>query len=120
MPKKAPKDDDELEVTDRDFVMARIAAGRTAAHDAITMLDEALSLFISPTEDRKGKKRTEQISSALEALGVACRAIETAEANMGEYDPEEEEPWDIDEDEEDLDDDEDEEDDEDDEEEDED
>ena len=103
MPRKAPAppppddeddDEDEIDATDRDFVMARLAAGRTAAHDAVTMIDEALSIMIAPEDDAKGKKRKECITDALEALGVATRAMECAEENVDEYDPTEGEPWD--------------------------
>lgn len=107
MPRKAPApepdddddddDEDEIEVTDRDFVMARLAAGRTAAHDAARAIDEALGLFLSPEDDKKGKERKECIATALEAIGVAARALESAEENADEYDPEEGEPWDVDE-----------------------
>lgn len=92
-------DDDEVDATDRDFVMARLAAGRTAASDAVTMIDEALSIMIAPDDDAKGKKRKECIVDALEALGVATRAMECAEENVDEYDPTEGEPWDVEEDE---------------------
>jgi hypothetical protein len=104
MPRKAPKPiepDDEIEVTDRDFVMARLAAGRTAAQDALHAIDEALGLFLSPDDDKKGKERKECITTALEALGVAARALECAEENADEYDPEEGEPWDVEDDDED-------------------
>lgn len=96
MPRKPhappPPANDEIEVTDRDFVMARLAAGRTAAHDACRAIDEALGLFLAPDEDNKGKERTECIATALEALGVATRAMEIAEENADEYDPTEGEP----------------------------
>lgn len=113
MPRKAPapepdddedEDDDEIAVTDRDFVMARLAAGRTAAQDAVHAIDEALGLFLAPDDDKKGKERKELIATALEAVGVAARALECAEENVDEYDPEEGEPWDVEEDDEDEDD----------------
>lgn len=112
MPRAPKKDDppprgytDEIEVTDRDFVMARIGAARAAASDALSMLDEAMSLMVNPHDDEKGKKRKANVKDALEALGVATSSLELAEANIDEYDPTEEEPGDEDEDEDDEEDD---------------
>jgi hypothetical protein len=96
-----------IEATDRDFVMARLAAGRSAAADAVALIDEALSFMLVPHDDAKGKARKTAISDALEALGVATRAMECAEENADEYDPTEGEPWDVEDDDDEEDDDED-------------
>lgn len=89
--------------TQRDFVMARLAAGRSATADALTALDEAIALFANPGEDRGIKKRKENVDLALEALGIASRAVECAEEALPGVDADEGEPWEED-DEDDLDD----------------
>ena len=88
-------DDDEIsfEVTARDYFMARLAAGRSAAQDALTALDEAIAMCVHPSDDASGKKRKELVDAALEALGMASRSIEDAEDVREEVDPEEGEPW---------------------------
>ena len=91
--KRKPKPEPELEVDPRDFVMARLAAGRAAAQAAINAIDESLNLFVNPDEDKSGNERTTEVAEALEALGVACRAIESAEAMLDDVDFSEGEPW---------------------------
>lgn len=91
-----PEDDTEeveIEPTERDFVMARLAAARAAAQQAVNAIDESLHFFINPDDDKKGKKRKEMIDEALEAMGVATRSLEMAEVTVDEIDPLEEEPW---------------------------
>lgn len=102
MPRAKPKkpvaaESTDLEPTARDYVMARLAAGRAAAQSAVNAIDEALNLFVNPDEDDDGGERTEMIDEALEALGVASRATEAAEKGMSELendDIEAGEPWD--------------------------
>jgi hypothetical protein len=86
----------ELDPSARDFVMARLAAGRAAAQTAITAMDEVLNLFVNPDQDKRGKEREELIGEALEALGCACRATEMAEATFDQVELDECEPWDDD------------------------
>jgi hypothetical protein len=86
----------EIDASPRDFVMARLAAGRAAAQSAITAMDDVLNLFVNPDQDKRGKEREEGIGEALEALGCACRAVEMAEATFDEVDLDECEPWDDD------------------------
>jgi len=98
-PRRAPTpevEDDELEIdpSERDFVMARLAAGRSAVTDALTAIDECLGLFVNPDEDKKGTEREALIAAALESLGCASRAVETAEATLDQVDMDECEPWD--------------------------
>lgn len=92
--------DDEIEVTERDYVMARLAAARTAAQSSIEAIDEALALFVDPEEDARGRQRKELIDAALEAAGCVARALEDAENVLPDVDYEECEPWDSDEEEE--------------------
>lgn len=80
---------------DRDYVMARLAAARSCAQEAIEAIDEAVALFVSPDEDKKGKERDELIDSALEATGRASRALEFAVDAYGDVDPSEPEPWEV-------------------------
>ncbi len=94
----------ELEATPRDFVMARLAAGRAAAQASIEAIDEALNLFVDPDQDKKGKERKELVESALESMGCASRALESAEETIDQADMAEYEPWDEDEGEDDGDD----------------
>lgn len=95
MAKRKPKKPSlVIEASPRDFVMARIAAGRAAAQSAIEAIDDALNLFVNPDQDRRGKARSELIGEALEALGCACRAVEMAEATLDQADMRECEPWD--------------------------
>ena len=98
-----------IDYTARDYAMARLAAARVAAASAVSAIDEALDLFVEVDEDEKGEERTELITTALESVGCATRALEAAEEIMDQVDPEECEPWDEgDDDEEDEEDDEDE------------
>lgn len=87
-------ENDDNEFSARDFVMARLAAARAAAQAAIEDIDASLNLFIDVEEDKKAKEREELLGSALESIGCATRALESAEEMMGEVDPEECEPWD--------------------------
>lgn len=84
----------EVEVDPRDYVMARLAAGRAAAQSAVNAIDEAMNLFVNPGDDKDGNERTEEIAESLEALGVACRSLEAAETMLDDVDMTEGEPWD--------------------------
>jgi predicted ATP-grasp superfamily ATP-dependent carboligase len=86
-------DTDEL-ATARDYVMARMAAARVCAQNAVDEIDSGLALFVMPEEDASGKKRTECMELALEQLGCATRALECAETSLTDVDNDEEEPWD--------------------------
>lgn len=99
MPKakrKAREERDQFEIdpSPRDFVMARIAAGRAAAQSAVAAIDDLLNLFVNPDDDKRGKERVELLGEALEALGCACRAVEMAEATIDQIEFTECEPWD--------------------------
>lgn len=81
----------------RDYVMARLAAARISAMAAVGAIDEAIELFVEVEEDDDGSERTELVETALENIGCATRALESAEEKMPKVDPEECEPWDADE-----------------------
>lgn len=104
----APKQTEEIEITDRDFVMARVAAGMTSAQAAIDAMHEFIALCVNPEDDKRGKTRRDALELALESLGVAVHALECAEENAPEMDFSEGEPWEGEEDDEEEDEDEDE------------
>lgn len=82
----------EISPSPRDYVMARLAAARSAAADTLANIDEALGYFVD-AEDDDGAERAELVASALENVGFATRALESAEEVMPQIDPEESEPW---------------------------
>lgn len=85
--------DSEVEATARDYAMARAAAAITFAEGAIEALKELIAMFVTPEDDRGGTGRSELISDALDLLGSATRAVESAETAMPQVDPAEGEPW---------------------------
>ncbi len=94
----------ELEVTPRDYVLARLAAARSSAMQAVNAIDDAISCFMEPEEDEDGAERKELVEAALEHAGAATRALECAEEILPQVDNAECEPWDEDADEDDADD----------------
>lgn len=92
---------DTIEITERDYVMARLAAARSAAQSTVEAIDEALAMFVDPEEDSRGKERTELVDAAIEAAGCASRALEDAAEILPDVDFEEGEPWEDEEDEDD-------------------
>ena len=87
-------EDEDLEVTPRDYVMARLAAARTSAKATCDAIDEAIAIFVNPTEDPKGKERKQLMDDALQAAGAANLALESAEEVIDTVDWRELEPWD--------------------------
>lgn len=83
----------KAEVTQRDFVMARLAAARSSLQAALDAIDESVALFVDPEDDRSGDTRKEAISEALECTGAGSRALESAEQAIEHVDPLEIEPW---------------------------
>jgi len=77
----------------RDFVMARLGGARASLTAAMEALDDALTMFINPDDDKKGTKRAEAIDAALEAASCASRGIESAQARLDDIDPKAIEPW---------------------------
>lgn len=94
----------DLEITPRDFVMARLAAARASAQAAIDAIDECIAIFVNPDDDKAGKERAELVDAALESVGAASRALESAESTFDQADMKECEPWEENEDDEDDDD----------------
>ncbi len=89
----------KVEITLRDYTMARLAAARAAFAAGIDAIDDAIGLFVDPDDDDDGSERKEMIETALEHAGAAARALECAEEVIDHIDPEECEPWDADEEE---------------------
>lgn len=104
--KRKPVIEVELDVSARDYVMARLSAARSAAASAIDAIDDAIGIFVEPDDDEDGSERKELVDAALEHIGVATRALETADEILPQVDNAECEPWDEDGDEEDPEDDE--------------
>lgn len=80
--------------THRDYLMARVAAARMSAQAVIDSCDEIIAFCMEPEDDAKLRKRTEEITEALEHAGATARALESAEAMIDRVDPTECEPWD--------------------------
>lgn len=93
------EEEDELdeETIARDAVMARLAGARASLQASIESVDECLTLFVNPADDKSGKERKELLESALEAVGCASRGLESAVEGLPDIDPTEGEPWDDDE-----------------------
>ena len=90
--KKQPVPD--VEVTSRDFVLARIAAARALMRLAGESLDVLENIFLEPDDDPKGEERAELLEDALNQIGSATRSLECAEQALPAVDMEEIEPWD--------------------------
>lgn len=82
-----------LEVTPRDFVMARLAAARLSLQAAVDAIDETTALYVDPEDDESGEDRKESLSVALECAGAGSRALEAAEQHQNKVDLQEIEPW---------------------------
>ena len=72
----------------RDFVMARLAACRAALVMAEAALDECLVYFVDPSDDARGKERGELLEAVDAQLGEAARAIQLAQQEWVDVDPE--------------------------------
>jgi len=77
----------------RDYVMARGAAALAALESAKNDVVEAMTLFITPDDDERGKERRELLDSAIEAASIATRALEDAALELPNADMEATEPW---------------------------
>lgn len=83
----------EIEVSERDFVLARVAIARAFIRAADDALDEFAGLCASPEDDKKGESRAETLEEALNQLGSATRSLECAEGALPAVDMSEIEPW---------------------------
>lgn len=101
MAKKQPPApaDDTVGLEARDYVMARLGGALGSLAAATEAVVGALTLFVNPGEDHRGKERKELLEAALEAAGAATRGIEDCDGMIGEADMDAGEPWDEDEDE---------------------
>lgn len=88
--------DDKVAEGTRDYVMARLAASRACLAAAVDSIDEAMSLFVDTSDDKKGRDREELVDSALESAGMGTRALECAQEKIDYVDPQLGEPWDED------------------------
>lgn len=79
------------EITPRDFVLARLAAGNSYAQGALEAIQEFVALCLDG--DDEGEERVAALQAALEQLGCATRALEAAEAQLPNMDMAEIEPW---------------------------
>lgn len=89
-----PEDEEGIEPSARDFVMARVAAARVIAQEAVDGCDAILALFVDPDSDKEGDERSEIFESAIESAGELSRSLETAQEvwQSDEVDPKEGEP----------------------------
>jgi len=76
----------------RDFTMARLAACRGSLAAAASCLDDALILFTTPSEDIRGKDRSDLLEAIDANIGEAARAVQLAQTGWVDVDPREEEP----------------------------
>ena len=76
----------------RDYVMARLAACNSWLDAAKAHVDGALGLFVSPDDDKKGADRSSALEEADECIGLAARAVQSAQSLWDEVDPKEGEP----------------------------
>jgi hypothetical protein len=84
----------QVEISERDFVLARVAAAQHLMQNASDTLNELVSLFMEPADDEDGEERSAALEAALEQIGGATRALESAEQALPSVDFEEIEPWD--------------------------
>lgn len=77
----------------RDYVMARGAAAIASLESARNDVVEAMNLFITPADDKRGKERRECLDSAIESASIATRALEDAMDKIGDADLDAGEPW---------------------------
>lgn len=62
----------------RDFVMARLAAARTAARQSIDAIDVCME-FCMDGDDEEGDQRREAMDLVLDFSGAVSRSIESAQ-----------------------------------------
>lgn len=89
MPIKRVERDEEIDDEGamlRDYVMARGAAAIAALERAKEDVIQAMALFITPSEDKKGKERAECIDAAIESASIATRALEDAQRQINDAD----------------------------------
>lgn len=70
-------------MTERDFVLARVAVATTAINDAREQLVEVVQHFISPDDDANGQKRADSLEEAEMLVRIAAEAVQNAREMMG-------------------------------------
>ncbi len=97
MPRTKKKPAASCDPTERDYVMARLAAARSSAAAALTLIDQAMEHFVDPegTDDEDGNERNTCFEGAAEALGAASRSVEDAQKiwETDDVDPEDGEDY---------------------------
>jgi len=86
------KADAEGRTIARDFVMARLAATRIHLQTGLDLVDEAIAFFVDPSDDKKGKHRSEILEGIDAAAGDAARSVQLAQAAWEDVDASEGEP----------------------------
>ena len=69
-------------MSQRDFVMARLAAARGTLAAATEALDNCIIQFVFPDDDKNGKERNEALEALADAAGDLSRSVELAQAGM--------------------------------------
>lgn len=85
-------------ITARDYVMARCAAAIAALDSAKAQVIDAVAMFVTPDDDRKGKERKKGLDEAIETASIATRSLEDAMSVIDDVDMEACEPWEEDDD----------------------
>jgi len=102
MGKKKDAEPEQLDAEDkaaaRDYMLARLAACRSAIDDAKTTCDALIAATVDPEAngDEKGKRRENGFEDLDDALGRAAIASGAAREAWGDVDPEMGEPDDDD------------------------
>ena len=73
-------------MTERDYVLARVAVATTTIMDAREQLGEAVQHFISPDDDANGAKRADALEEAEMLIRIAAEAVQNARETMGNLD----------------------------------
>ena len=81
-PGPSPDDEeDEIQLEGealRDYILARSAVALSALDSAKTGILDAVAMFVSPSDDRKGRTRARLLNEAIESSAIATRALEDA------------------------------------------
>lgn len=76
-----------------DAVIAQLAAARQAVRVATDLLDDAVELYLLPSEDPNGRARADALEEALDALGDASRHVEGAQRTSETVETDEAPEW---------------------------
>ena len=73
-------------MSNRDFVMARLAAAQAATRSAVDGLHEALEFFTDPSEDEDGAERSTVIEVVEYSLRTALESVQQAQNGFTDLD----------------------------------